>query len=208
MPSSRTLRRTIAALVAMAAVLLAVHLVTGQPGSSTRPTAGRPAVHLMIRGQVTAMGPNTITVTAVDRQGQLTDVKHTIVLAKDTRVIWPSAAGSGPATSGQTLKVGYLVTVSAHSLAGGTWAARSVLVSYPPIQGTLLSVSGNKLMVQVQGQTRPTEVELTSRTAFYVPGGQFTSITVGTPVRVYVRPGPNSTWQAVSVVIGPSSGGS
>lgn len=207
--SARAIRRTVAVLVLLAAALLTVHLV--DPGSTavTAATAGRPAVYVVMRGQVAQVSASTITVTAEDQQGQPTGVKHTVALDANTRIIWPSASAGGPTTGGRTLKPGLRVMVRAHGVAAGRWVADTIRVSYPPIEGTLVGLSGHRLTIRVPGQAQPVTVLVTSRTAFYVPGGQWNALTAGAGLRIFVRPATGTpAWQATSVVVGPSSGGS
>lgn len=207
--SARAIRRAVAVLVLLALALLTVHLA--DPGSTavTAATAGRPAVYVVMRGQVTRVSASTITVTAEDQQGQPTGVQHTVALDPTTRVIWPSAGTGGPTASGRTLKPGLRVMVRAHGAAAGRWVADTIRVSYPPIDGTLVGLSGHRLTIRVPGQAQPVTVLVTSRTAFYVPGGQWSALTAGVPLRIFVRPATGTpTWQATSVVVGPSSGGS
>ncbi len=202
------IRRTVAGLVLLAAALVTVHLA--DPGSTVvTATAGRPAIYVVMRGQLARVSASTITVTAEDQQGQPTGVKHTVALDATTRVIWPSARAGGPTTSDRTLKAGLRVMVRAHGVAAGRWVADTIRVAYPPIDGTLVGLSGHGLTIRVAGQAQPVTVLVTSRTAFYVPGGQWNALTAGAGLRIFVRPTPGTpAWQATSVVVGPSSGGS
>lgn len=205
----RSTRRLAAALAAVAAVLLAVHFAGPAPMPGSTPASGHPAAYVLLRGQVTSVSAGQVTVAAQDQEGQITRVKHTVAVTSATRIVWPSAALGGPAATGRTLTSGLHVTVKAHALASGGWAAETILVSYPPLDGTVVALAGHRLTVKVAGQTQPVVVLLTSRTAFYVPGGQWGGLAAGAPVRVFVRPASGSSgWQATSVVVGPSPGGS
>lgn len=206
---ARAIRRTVAALVLLAAALFTVHVTHPGSAAAPAPTAGPPAVYVVMRGQVAKISATAITVTAEDQQGQPTGVKHTVALDPATRIIWPSAAAGGPTASGRTLTPGLRVMVRAHAVAAGQWVADSIRVSYPPIDGTLVGLSGHRLTIRVPGQAQPVTVLVTSRTAFYVPGGQWGALTAGATLRIFVRPSTGTPpWQATSVVVGPASGGS
>ncbi len=185
-------RRLGATLAAAAAMLLAVHFAYPGPSPTAVPTAGHPAAYVLMRGQITAVSQSQVTVAAQDQAGELTPVKHTVTVTPRTRIVWPSAALGGPAASGRTLKSGLHVTVKAHAMPNGRWAAETILVSYPPLDGTVVALAGHRLTVKVAGQAHPVVVLITSRTAFYVPGGQWPPLAGGAPVRIYVRPAAGS----------------
>lgn len=207
--SVRGIRRAVAVLVLLAAALLTLHLADpNAPAMPAAATDGRPAIYVVMRGQVASVSPSSLTVTAENQQGQPTGVKHTVALDSTTRVIWPSAAVGGPTASGRTLKPGLRVLVRAHGTVHGGFVADTVRVSYPPLDGTLVALSGHRLTIRVPGQADPVAVLVTSRTAFYVPGGQWSALKAGAPLRIFVRPAAGTpAWQATSVVVGPSSGG-
>jgi hypothetical protein len=99
------------------------------------------------------------------------------------------------------LKSGYRVQVRGRGTENDQIEAQLVQVNFPPITGTILSLSHSKLDVKVPGQPAPAPVQLTSHTAFFVPDGDTQRLAAGAPVRVWVVPTAHDQLSAVTVMV-------
>lgn len=197
-------RRTAGWLVAIFAALVVVHYAYNASATNlARTVMGKPAIAIALRGEITQVSANKMTVTVEDPHGDLTNLSRQITLTDSTRVMAPGK----PQATGQAgfsyLKLGYRVALSGQVTADNTIDAQVVQVNFPPITGTVQRLAASQMTVLVPGQSEPAVVDLTSHTAFFVPNGDVTALKTGVPVRVWVIPNqePNSGLTAVTVMV-------
>jgi hypothetical protein len=208
LPGRRTGRRTVVSLLAVLAVLVGIHMAFRNP-TTTLPSIGLPALHITLRGQVAAIGANGLMVNLEDPHGALTGILRRVTLTADTRVVWTGVPSPGTGRAALSLiKPGYRVAVRGQAGADNTVVADVMVVGLPPLTGTVASLTNGQLAVEVPGQKTLVLVQVTSRTAFFVPGGQWQRLAPGAPVRVLLHFGPNSTLVATAVMVGAPTGGS
>jgi hypothetical protein len=200
-------RRTALGLAAVLAVLVGVHMAYRNTPVSL-PTIGLPAVHIALRGQVTAVGNQGITVNLEDPQGELTGVLRQVTVTGTTRVVWSGSAATEGTAALKTVRPGYRVAVRGQNGPNNTVVAQVLVVGLPPVTGTLTALQNGQLTIAVPGQKAPVVVQLTSRTAFFVPGGEWQRLAQGAPVRVLVRLQPDGTLLATAVMVRGPAGGS
>lgn len=206
-PKSGLSRRTAAWLVVVAGLLVVYHYSHGQGRVPSIPVIA-PALHVALRGEVTQITGQKIVVRVENTQGGLTQLKRTIALSSNTRYQSPGQPAVHGAHGLAYVKPGYRIMV--HGLAasdGQTVNAAQISVSFPPVTGTLRSLIGSDLVVSVPGQPQPMTVTATSRTAFFVPQGLWSSLTPGAPIRVWISPQAKHTgrFNALTVMVGKSS---
>lgn len=200
-------RRTAYWLIAVLAVLIGVHMAyRNQPVAL--PSVGVPALHVTLRGQATKVGPSEITVNLEDPHGNLTGIIRTVALTPSTRILWPGPSPKQGSSGLTALRPGYHVVIRAQGGSDNSLIAQVVLVSYPPVTGTLGSVQNGQLSIHVPGQSSPVLVTVNSHTAYFVPNGQWQLLASGATIRVMVHPGPNGSLVASMVLVSPPSGGS
>jgi hypothetical protein len=182
-------RRTAAWLMAVLAALVVVHYAyRNVPTALTRAVTGVPALQVALRGEITQLSPNAMTVTLEDSHGDLTQLTRHVVLTQDTQFVTlgkPSATGS---RGYSYLQTGYRVLIRGQGTVNNDIIAQVVNVSFPPLNGTVTQVNQAMLTLAVKGQPQPANILLTSHTAFFVPGGQWNSLKIGAPVKVWVVP--------------------
>lgn len=207
----RMSRRTAGWLVAVLAVVVVVHFAYGGlPTALTRAVTGHPVIQVSLRGEITRLSPNDLTVTLEDPHGNLTSVTRQVVLTSHTRFVSPGQPSVVGAQGYQYLKSGYRVLIRGASIGQNQLEAQLVAVSFPPITGTVDRVQNSVLTLSVPGQSHKAHVSLTSHTAFFVPNGDWHQLATGAPVRVWVIPtsqnGSGLTAITVMVVKLPQTG--
>ncbi len=182
-------RRTAAWLMAVLALLVVVHYAyQNAPTALTRAVTGAPALQVALRGEITQLSPQGLTVTLEDAHGDLTQITRHVVLTQNTQFVSlgkPAATGS---MGYAYLQRGFRVLIKGQGTLNNDIVAQLVNVSFPPLTGTVTEVNQAMLSLMVSGQTQPANILLTSHTAFFVPGGQWNSLKIGAPVRVWVIP--------------------
>ncbi|MCY0898662.1 MAG: DUF5666 domain-containing protein [Firmicutes bacterium] len=197
-------RRTAGWLVAIFAALVVIHYAYRvNTANLARTVMGRPALTVALRGEITSMGTNQMTVTLEDPHGDLTNLTRQILLTDQTRYLAPGKPEATGSAGVAYLKQGYRVSVRGVGTDTNDIEANLVQVNFPPISGTITQLSGSQMTVNVPSQPAPAVVTLTSHTAFFVPDGHWTALKIGSPVRVWVVPNqnPNSGLTAVTVMV-------
>lgn len=200
----RMSRRTAGWLIAIFAALIVIHYAYGNTAQNlTRAVMGKPALKVALRGEVTAMKQNQMTVTIEDPHGDLTNLSRQIDLTPKTQYMSPGK----PMVTGQEgssyLKQGVRVTVSGQGTSQNGIEAQMVRINFPPISGTVSSIKKSMITVSVPGQPSAANIQLTSHTAFFVPQGVWNHLAQGAKVRVWVVPNqePHSGLTAVTVMV-------
>lgn len=197
-------RRAAGMLMIIAGLLVVYHFAHERPGQSPGLPVIAPALHITLRGEITRIDGERLTVRVENVHGDLTSHIRTVQLSADTRIRRPGAAAAKGRAGLSYLRVGYRVLV--HGLAaedGRTVNAAGVAVSFPPVTGTLARVEGADLVVRVPGQAAEMTVTATSHTAFFVPGGEWSTLRAGAPVRIWIAPetGDATRFQALTVTV-------
>lgn len=205
MSSPSRSRRHLLLLLAALAALVGLHWAYRSP-PVTAPGAGRPALTVTLRGQVTEAGPTRITVNLEDPHGVLTGIRREVTVTSATRI---RTGGAPPGQSPPVTRIqpGYRVTVRGYG-DGTSVVARSITVYLPPVEGIVTAVRPGLLTVRVPGRRDPVTVTLTPATSYFLGQGTALAIKPGTVVRVLVRPGSDGTLVATSVVVNPGGSGS
>ncbi|NMP23381.1 DUF5666 domain-containing protein [Sulfobacillus harzensis] len=200
-------RRTAGWLVAIFAALVVIHYAYNTSAKNLAQTVmGKPAAAIALRGEVTQLDANKMTVTVEDTHGDLTNLSRTITLTNSTRFLAPGK----PQATGQSgfgyLKTGYRVSLSGQVTAQNGIDAQVVQVNFPPINGTVEKLAGSQMTLNVSGQPAPAVVNLTSHTAYFMPNGDVSALKQGAGVRVWVIPNgePDSGLTAVTVMVNRS----
>lgn len=197
-------RRTAGWLVAIFAALVVIHYAYNQtPKNLARTVMGKPAIQVALRGEITQMNSNRMTVTLEDPHGDLTNLSRQITLTDSTRFMAPGKPQAVGQAGFNYLKQGYRVAVSGQGTNDNGIEAQIVQVNFPPLNGTVTKMSASLLTVNVPGQPAPAVVALTSHTAFFLPNGDIGALAAGAPVRVWVIPNqaPDSGLTAVTVMV-------
>lgn len=197
-------RRTAGWLVAIFAALVVIHYAYNtNAGNLAQTVMGRPAIAVAMRGEITQLGSNTMTVTLEDPHGDLTNLSRQVTLTDNTHFMAPGKPQATGKSGFSYLKQGYRVSVSGQGTADNGVEAQVVQVNFPPINGLVSKIDGSQISINVSGQLAPAVVDVTSHTAFFVPNGNLTSLKVGAPVRVWVVPNqaPDSGLTAVTVMV-------
>ncbi len=182
-------RRTAGWLVAIFAALVVIHYAYRTTASNLAQTVmGKPAISVAIRGEITKLSQDHMTVTLEDTQGDLTNLSRQVILTDQTRIISPGKPQATGPSGFSYLKEGLRVAVSGQSTADNGLEAHIVEVNYPPINGTITQLAASRMTVNVPGQPAPAVVQITSHTAFFAPNGDMSTLKVGAPVRVWVIP--------------------
>jgi hypothetical protein len=202
--SSGMSRRAAGMLMIIAGLLVVYHFAHERPGQSPGLPVIAPALHITLRGEVTRVHGERLTVRVENIHGDLTSHLRTVQLSAQTRIRRPGAPTAKGRAGLSYLQVGYRVLV--HGLAaedGETVNAAAVVVSFPPVTGTLVRVDGPNLTVQVPGQAADMTVTATSHTAFFVPGGDWSALKRGSPIRIWIAPevGDATRFQALTVMV-------
>ncbi|AEJ38385.1 hypothetical protein TPY_0170 [Sulfobacillus acidophilus TPY] len=197
-------RRTAAWLVAIMAALVVIHFTYQKsPQQLAQTVMGHPQMAVALRGEITQLASDRLTVTLEDPHGDLTTLTRQIELSNATRYMTPGKPTVTGAQGLAYLKQGYRVTIRGHATLTNALEADVVQVSFPPLTGTIQSVGPSSLTLTVPGQSAPADIVLTSHTAFFFPNGDFTQLSTGSAVRVWVVPNntPNSGLTAVTVLV-------
>ncbi|MCL5116240.1 MAG: DUF5666 domain-containing protein [Firmicutes bacterium] len=200
----RLSRRTAGWLVAIFAALVVIHYAYNTTATNlARTVMGHPAISIALRGEITQLNSNQMTVTLEDPHGDLTNLSRQVTLTDSTRFLAPGKPQAVGQAGLSYLKQGYRVAVSGNGTADNGIDAQVVQINFPPINGTVSKIDGSQLTVNVPGQPAPAVVSLTSHTAFFLPGGDVTALKTGVPVRVWVIPNqePDSGLTAVTVMV-------
>lgn len=197
-------RRAAGMLMIVAGLLVVYHFAHERTGQSPGLPVIAPALHITLRGEITRIDGERLTVRVENMHGDLTSHVRTVQLSGDTRIRRPGAGSAKGRTGLGYLQVGYRVLV--HGLAaedGQTINAAAVAVSFPPVTGTLARVDGPDLIVRVPGQAADMTVTATSHTAFFVPGGQWSTLKPGAPIRIWIAPEVKDAtrFQALTVTV-------
>ncbi|MCL8208373.1 MAG: DUF5666 domain-containing protein [Actinomycetia bacterium] len=206
MSSPARSRRHLLLLLAALAALVGLHWAYRNP-STTAPGAGRPAVAITMRGQVTRADPGQLTINLEDPHGVLTGILRRVTVTSATRIRAGGASGTAADASVPRIQPGYRVTVRGYT-DGSTVVARTITVYLPPVEGVVTAVEPGMLAIRVPGRREPVRVTLTSGTSYFLGQGTALAIRPGTVVRVLVRPGSAGTLVATSVVVNPGGSGS
>lgn len=200
-------RRTAGWLVAIFAALVVIHYAYHTSAKNLAHTVmGKPAAAIALRGEITQLNSDKMTVTVEDTHGDLTNLSRTVTLTNSTRFLAPGK----PQATGQSgfsyLKTGYRVSLSGQVTERNGIDAQVVQVNFPPINGTVQTLNGSEMTVSVSGQPAPAVIALTSHTAYFMPNGDVSALKKGVPVRVWVVPNhePNSGLTAVTVMVAQS----
>lgn len=205
-PSPRS-QRTAILLLAVMAVLIGIHFAyRNPPVALSTPTTS--VISLTVKGRVMHVGSRQLTVTLEDPHGTPTGMLRQILLTSHTSVIWPGRPAQIGSAGFQLLRPGYQVVVLGTVGAQHAMTARTIAVSYPSVAGLIKSLLPGRLSLRVPGQRTPMTVVLTSRTAIYVPRGQWNAFKTGAVARIYGTPGTNGVFTATKVIIDPPSSGS
>lgn len=207
----RMSRRTAGWLLAIFAAFIVVHYAyRNAPTALTRAVTGSPALQVSLRGEVTKVSPNGMTITLEDSHGALTHLTRKVTVNSSTRYLSPGQPTVVGSTGEHYVKQGYRVLIRGQGNADNSVVAQIVAVTFPPITGTISKVNHDILTVDVPGQSQPAHVTLTSHTAFFVPHGQWGRLSKGAPVRVWVVPnkstGSGLTAVTVMVITPPATG--
>lgn len=197
-------RRTAGWLVAIFAALVVIHYAYHTSASNlARTVTGKPALAVALRGEITHLGNDQMTVTLEDPHGDLTNLSRQITLTDKTQVMAPGKPQVTGKTGMSYLKTGYRVAVSGQGTADNGIEAQMVQVNFPPINGTVTKIGASQLTVNVSGQPAPAVIDVSSHTAFFAPKGDLTALKVGAPVRVWVIPNhqQSSGLTAVTVMV-------
>ncbi|MDA8205062.1 MAG: DUF5666 domain-containing protein [Thermaerobacter sp.] len=197
-------RRTAGWLVAIFAALVVIHYAYHTSASNlARTVTGRPALAIALRGEITQLNNDHMTVTLEDPHGDLTNLSRQVTLTDTTRIMAPGKPQVMGTAGLSYLKTGYRVAVSGQGTASNGIEAQVVQVNFPPINGTVTRMGNSALTVNVSGEPAPAVVEVSSHTAFFAPNGDLTALKVGAPVRIWVIPNrqPGSGLTAVTVMV-------
>lgn len=197
-------RRTAGWLVAIFAALVVIHYAYRTSATNLAHTVmGKPAIAVALRGEITKLSANQMTVTLEDPQGDLTDLSRPVTLTDQTRIMAPGKPQATGQSGFEYLKQGYRVAVSGQGTADNGVEANLVQVNFPPINGTVTKITDSHITVNVQGQPAPAVVAVTSHTAYFAPKGSMAALKVGAPVRVWViqNQEPQSGLTAVTVMV-------
>lgn len=182
-------RRTAGWLMALMAALVVVHYAyRNVPTALTRAVIGTPAIRVALKGEITHITPQGLTVTLEDAHGGLTTLTRHVVLTESTRFATPGKPMATGNAGYKYLQTGLRVIVQGQGTATNDVIAQVVNVTFPPLTGKVSQVDQAMLTLSVAGQSQPAKILLTSHTAFFVPGGHWQSLKVGAPVRVWVVP--------------------
>ncbi|PSR21600.1 MAG: hypothetical protein C7B45_10340 [Sulfobacillus acidophilus] len=197
-------RRTAGWLVAIFAALVVIHYAySTSVANLARTVMGKPAIAVALRGEITNLNADHMTVTLEDPHGDLTNLSRQVILTDQTRVMAPGK----PQVTGKSglayLKEGYRVSVSGQGTLDNSVEAQLVEVNFPPINGVVSHIDTSQITVEVSGQPSPAVVDVTSHTAFFMPDGNVFALKVGAPVRVWVVPNSaaNSGLTAVTLMV-------
>lgn len=182
-------RRTAGWLMVVAGLLVVYHYahqphlqVSGVPVTA-------PALHVVLRGEVTQIEDHRLVVRVEDSRGRITDRTRTITLSPTTQYRTPGQSPIHGHAGLAYLNPGYRVQIQGLSASDGhTVKAAYIAVSFPPVSGTLTAVIGSDLEIRVAGQAVPMTVTANSHTAFYVPDGRLSSLSPGAPIQVWITP--------------------
>ncbi|MDA8194463.1 MAG: hypothetical protein M0Z53_10775 [Thermaerobacter sp.] len=195
-------RRTAGWLMAVMAALVVIHYAYRRaPAALTRAVTGQPALFVSLRGEITQLSATGLTVTLEDAHGNLTSLTRHIVLTGATRYLSPGQPAVVGKKGTEYLKTGYRIIVRGQGAADNAVQAQVVTVTFPPIAGTVAQVSNGTLLIDVAGQPHPARVQLTSRTAFFVPNGNWSRLSAGAPIRVWVIPSQNTASGLVAITV-------
>ena len=197
-------RRTAGWVVAIFAALVVIHYAYRTSAANlARTVMGKPAIAIALRGEITKLDTNHMTVTLEDPQGDLTNLSREVTVTDKTRIMAPGK----PEATGQQgltyLKTGLRVAVSGQGTGTNGLEANVVQVNFPPITGTISKIAGSQITVEVPGQPSPAVVDVTSQTAYFLPHGDAAALKTGASVRIWVvqNADPASGLTAVTVVV-------
>lgn len=195
-------RRTAGWLVAIFAALVVIHYAYRTSTANLAKTVmGRPSIAVALRGEITTLSNDHMTVTLEDTHGDLTNLSRQVTLTDQTRIMAPGKPQATGKSGFSYLKEGYRVAVSGQGTADNGMEAQIVQVNFPPINGTVSKVGASQMTVSVPGQPVPAVVEVTSHTAFFLPNGDVSALKVGAPVRVWVIPTNESNTGLTAVTV-------
>lgn len=197
-------RRTAGWLVAIFAALVVIHYAYSTSAANlARTVMGKPAIQVALRGEITNLSGDHMTVTLEDPHGDLTNLSRQVTLTDQTRLMAPGKPQLTGKAGFSYLKEGYRVSVSGQGTADNGIEAQVVEVNFPPINGTVSQIQASQITVAVSGQPSPAIVDVTSHTAFFMPNGDVSTLKVGAPVRVWVIPNnqPDSGLTAVTIMV-------
>jgi hypothetical protein len=197
-------RRTAGWVVAIFAALVVIHYAYSTSVTNlARTVMGKPAIAVALRGEITNLNRDHMTVTLEDPHGDLTNLSRLVILTDQTRMVAPGKPQVTGKSGLEYLKEGYRVSVSGQGTADNAVEAQLVEVNFPPINGVVSHIATSQITVDVSGQPAPAVVAVTSHTAFFMPDGNVSTLKVGAPVRVWVVPNnePNSGLTAVTVMV-------
>lgn len=205
-PSPRS-RRTAILLIAVMAVLIGIHFAYRNPPVAL-PASTTSVTSSTVKGRVIHVGSRLLTVNLEDAHGTVTGTVRQIALTSHTGVIWPGRPAQIGSAGFRLIRPGYQVMVLGTVGAQNSMTARTIAVSYPPVDGLIASLRHGRLGLRIPGRATPMVVVITSHTAIYVPHGQWDALKTGAVARAYVTPGTNGVLTATRVVIDPPSSGS
>jgi hypothetical protein len=197
-------RRTAGWLVAIFAALVVIHYAYNTSASNLAQTVmGKPAKVVALRGEITQLGADQMTVTLEDPHGDLTNLTDKISLTDHTRYSAPGKPQATGSSGYSYLKQGYRVSVSGQGTVQNGIEAQLVQINFPPITGTVSKIDGGQITVTVPSQQAPAVVDVTSHTAYFMPAGNLTALKPGASIRVWVVPNqePGSGLTAVTVMV-------
>lgn len=195
-------RRTAGWLVAIFAALVVIHYAYHTNTRNLAQTViGKPAISVALRGEITQLHNDQMTVTLEDPHGDLTSLSRHVTVTDETRFMAPGKPQAiGRAGLGY-LKEGYRVTVSGQGTADNQVDAQVVQVNFPPIYGTISKVAPSELTLAVPGQPALAVVRVSSHTAYFLPDGDLNALKIGAPVRVWVIPSSTSNTALTAVTV-------
>ncbi|AUW92773.1 MAG: hypothetical protein C7B44_15835 [Sulfobacillus thermosulfidooxidans] len=198
-------RRTAGWLMALLVAFVVVHYASsGSTAALSRAVTGQPAIQVAMRGEITSYSDHSVSLALEDPHGNLTTLSRNVQLTDKTQYVTP---GEPPITGPKGmkyLKPGYRVYVRGQGTADNQVIAQLVHVSFPPITGTIRQISPSVITVSIPNQPQAANIALTSHTAIYVPQGDWSKLTPGATVRVWVMPQAHSESQglvALSVMV-------
>ena len=182
-------RQAAAWLLVAAGLLVAYHYARQQNLDAGGIPVIAPALHVALRGEVTTFSGDRLTVRVEDTSGNLTGITRIVQLSAQTRYQTPGEPQLTGSSGMSYIKPGYRVLIHGLEVGDGrTVNASQVTVSFPPVTGTLTALNGADLVIKLPGQTPTMTVTATSRTAFFVAGGRWSSVVKGVPIRVWIAP--------------------
>ena len=125
-------RRTAGWLMALMAALVVVHYAyRNVPTALTRAVTGTPAIRVALKGEITHITPQGLTVTLEDAHGGLTKLTRHVVLTQSTRIATPGKPIATGDAGYKYLQNGLRVIVQGQGTATNDVIAQVVNVTFP-----------------------------------------------------------------------------